>query len=142
MSCVRFDGLVVDERWHVEMVSYSVASKLFVYMVTVRMRVFLDCFPDLGELNTGFTLLNADEHGFPRHLRQALDIRVYLWACWVGVIKHYHGGVVSMAAVLEAHNVEIHVVSGLEHVGVRHAMSNNIIDRSAETLREVHEVDC
>ena len=60
--------MVVDERCHVEMVSYSVTSELFVYMVTVRMRVILDCLSDLGELDTGFTLLDADEHGFSRHL--------------------------------------------------------------------------
>ena len=61
--------VVVDEGRHVEVVSYAMASKLLVYMVTVRVCVFLDCIADLGELNAWLALLYADEHCFPRYFR-------------------------------------------------------------------------
>ena len=51
------------------MVSYTVASKLLVYMVAVCVGVFLDCVTNLGELNAWLALLYADEHCFPRYFR-------------------------------------------------------------------------
>ena len=120
--------LVVDERWHVEMMRDSVTSKLFVYMIAVSVCILLDGVADLCELNAWLALVNAHKHRFSRYYRQTLDVRVHLYSFRLLIVQKYHTRVVPMAAVFVAYDVNVHIVACFENVRVGHPVCNYIID--------------
>ena len=61
--------LVVNKGWHVQMVGDPMASKLFVYKVTMSICVFLDCLADFRKLNTWLANIDANEHRLSSHIR-------------------------------------------------------------------------
>ena len=61
--------MVVNKGWHVQMVGDTMASKLFVYKVTMSICVFLDCLADFRKLNTWFANIDANEHRLSSHIR-------------------------------------------------------------------------
>ena len=62
--------LVVDQRWHVQMMSDTVSPELLVHMISMSIRVLLDSLSYLGEAHPRFTFAYAHKHGLPGYARQ------------------------------------------------------------------------
>ena len=133
--------LVVNKGWHVQMMGDAVPSKLLVHKVAVSICVVVDCLADFGKGNAWLANIDANEHRLPGHLGKTSYLWVDLYPRSIRITEQNHCRCVTVAALLVAHNIHIHVVPRLQHIRVRHSMSYHVVHRRAQALRVVHEVD-
>ena len=79
---------MVHKGSHVQILTYSMAAKLFIHFVTVTLSIVFDQFTDLAELNTGLTVLNCHEHRFTSDSRKSLDVCINFS---LFIFQEYHG---------------------------------------------------
>ena len=98
---------MIDHGRHVHVMCDTVTAEVFIHRVTMCLSIVLNDLTDLGVPDTRSTNVYRGPHCLASHLRQTLDVRVY-------ITEHDHSRVVPVVPLIVADDVDVEVLAVLE----------------------------